>query len=177
MLEIKYRKLVDLEPLHNNPRYMKEGDAATLCESLRNNPEYFEARPLILSNRTGIDVIIAGNMRYACAVDIGLKEVPTILIPGLTEEKEREIIIRDNVNNGSWDYDALANSYDKDELIEWGVPALWDLDEEDNEDGSVAPLPSSIKMTIQFETQLQLDQARLEIEELLLSKYPGCEVK
>ena len=39
----------------------------------------------------------------------------------MTEEKEREITIRDNVNNGVWDMDALANSWDDLPLFEWGV--------------------------------------------------------
>ena len=40
---------------------------------------------------------------------------------GLTEEEEREIIIRDNISNGEWDWDILANEWDKEELEEWGL--------------------------------------------------------
>ncbi len=42
------------------------------------------ARPMILSDRTGELVIIAGNMRYRAAEKLGLKKVPTFLISGLT---------------------------------------------------------------------------------------------
>ena len=91
-----------------------------LKESIRNNPDYFEARPLILSDRTGQLVIIAGNQRYDASVELGLIQVPTFLIPNLTEKREKEIAIRDNVNNGQWD-EELLKKWDADSLINWGI--------------------------------------------------------
>ena len=118
---MEYRKLSDLKKLDNNPRQIKEQDLAKLIQSIRDNPEYFEARPLILSNRTGELVILGGNQRYEASKFLKLEKVPTHLIEGLSEEKEREIIIRDNVNNGSWDFDLLANEWDAIDLDNWGV--------------------------------------------------------
>lgn len=57
---------------------------------------------------------------------MGLSEVPTFLLENLTEEKEREIIIRDNVENGEWDMDLLANEWDEGLLKDWGVNINWD---------------------------------------------------
>jgi len=94
---------------------------AVLVDSLARNPELFDARPIILSDRTGELVIIAGNMRFEAAKSLGLREVPTILLPGLTEAKEREIAIRDNINNGDWDWDLLANQWDDLPLGDWGL--------------------------------------------------------
>jgi hypothetical protein len=105
MAEIVYKKLNQLKLLGNNPRQIQDADFQRLCESLERNPDYFEARPVILSNRTGDEVIIAGNMRYRAAKKLKLKEVPTILLSDLTEEREAEIIFRDNINNGQWDLD------------------------------------------------------------------------
>ena len=122
--EIVYRKLADLKKLKNNPRTIKKADMERLKKSVKDNPDYFEARPLILSNRTGELVIIAGNQRYEAAKSLGLTEVPTFLLENLTEEREREIIIRDNVNNGEWDMDLLANEWDIDDLHEWGVDEI-----------------------------------------------------
>ena len=121
---MEYRKLSELKKLDNNPRQIKEQDLAKLIQSIRDNQEYFEARPLILSNRTGDLVILGGNQRYEASKFLNLEEVPTHLIEGLTEEKEREIIIRDNVNNGSWDFDLLANEWDAIDLDNWGL-TLW----------------------------------------------------
>jgi len=121
------RKLSDLKKLPNNPRTIKTDSFQKLCESLKNSPDYFEARPLILSDRTGELIVIAGNQRYEAAKANGLKEVPTYLLSGLTEEKEREIIIRDNVNNGEWSWDALANEWNAEDLENWGLD-VWQAD-------------------------------------------------
>lgn len=118
---MQYRKLSDLHKLEGNPRKIEPADMEKLVVSLRRNKDYFEARPLILSNRTGKMVIIAGNQRYEAAKILGLKEVPTHLIEDLSEDQEREIIIRDNVSNGEWDFEALQTDWNTEELKEWGV--------------------------------------------------------
>jgi len=99
MSKIRHRRLDELHKLPNNPRVIRDDAFKKLCQSLCDNPDYFEARPLILSDRTGQLVIIAGNQRYEAAKAIGLTEVPTFRISGLTEDREREIIIRDNINS------------------------------------------------------------------------------
>lgn len=122
--QIIYRKLGELKKLPNNPRVIKKDDMERLKKSIKDNPDYFEARPIILSNRTGELVILAGNQRYDAAKALKMDEVPTFLLEGLTEEREREIIIRDNVNNGDWDMDALANEWDIGLLQECGVKEI-----------------------------------------------------
>lgn len=121
MKQMIYRKLSELKKLPNNPRKINNQQFEKLCDSIRGNPEYFEARPIILSDRTGELIIIAGNQRYEAALKIGIDKVPTFLISGLTEEKEREIIIRDNIANGEWDVEILGNEWDKEQLEEWGL--------------------------------------------------------
>lgn len=39
----------------------------------------------------------------------------------LTEEERKQFIIKDNVSFGTWDYDALANSWDNQKLGDWGM--------------------------------------------------------
>lgn len=117
---MEYRKVSDLSKLPNNPRTIKDKAFKKLCESLTNNKSYFEARPCILSDRTGQLVILAGNQRYDAAKSLGWLEVPTHLMSGLTEAQEKEIVIRDNVNSGEWDFDMLANG-EWNSAIEWGL--------------------------------------------------------
>lgn len=119
--QVEYRPIKDLKELPGNPRTIKKDQFEKLKQSIKDNADYFEARPIILSDRTGELVILAGNQRYKAAKAIGLKEVPTILLPNLNEEREKEIIIRDNVENGDWDWDELANTWDAASLTEWGV--------------------------------------------------------
>jgi len=118
---MEYRKVKELKKLEGNPRVIKDEQFKTLCKSIEANPDYFEARPCILSDRTGELVIIAGNQRYEAAKFLKLKQIPTFLIPNLTEEREKEIIIRDNVSNGDFDWDLLANEWDEQELKDWGL--------------------------------------------------------
>lgn len=133
MKNIEYRNLKDLKLLENNPRKISKESMEQLIKSITDNPDYFEARPIILSDRTGELVIIAGNQRYKAAKKIGLKQVPTFLLSGLTEEREREIVIRDNVSNGEWDNDILRDEWGMCPLEDWGVSVDWKAEEEPKE--------------------------------------------
>ena len=119
--QIVYRKVEDINELEGNPRTITKDQFEKLKTSITNNGDYFEARPCILSNRTGKLVVIAGNQRLRAAKALGLKEIPTVLLEGLTEAREREIVIRDNVENGEWNMDELANAWDENSLREWGL--------------------------------------------------------
>ena len=125
----EYLPLSELVKLENNPRTIKKADFEKLKESIKSNPDYFEARPIICSDRTGQNVILGGNQRYEAAKALGLEEVPVIVLHGLDETREREIVIRDNVNNGDWDFDILANDWDTAQLEEWGLEVTYTGDE------------------------------------------------
>ena len=159
MNEPRKRKLSELKKLPNNPRTIKGESFKSLCRSIQDNPDYFEARPLILSDRTGELVIIAGNQRYEAAKHLKLKEIPTHLISRLTEEREQEIIIRDNVANGDWDLNLLAD-WDKVKLEEWGVDVEWSVEEpeaaEDDYD-----IPDTIETDIVLGDLFEIGEHRL----------------
>ena len=154
--QVEYRPLKDLHELGNNPRQIKKEQFEKLKQSIKDNPDYFEARPLILSDRTGKLVILAGNQRYKAAKAIGLKEVPTILLPNLSEEREKEIIIRDNVENGDWDYDILFNEWDTDKLQNWGVNNIkQSIQDEKNLDETPPTIVTSF-ITFDYSDEIQL---------------------
>lgn len=46
----------------------------------------------------------------------------------LTEDEQREFIIKDNVGYGEWDEEILKADWDKEELDDWGVDMAWDTD-------------------------------------------------
>ena len=124
---MQYRKVADIAKLEGNPRKIDKEDMARLKQSIEGLPDYFEAHPIVLSDRTGKLVVIDGNQRLEAARQLGWEEIPTALLSGLTEEKEREIIIRANVNNGEWDMD-LLQEWDKEQLEDWGVDVEWEED-------------------------------------------------
>ena len=186
--KVEYRPLELLTPLDNNPRWIKSEDFERLCASIQNNPELFEAQPIILSDRTGELVIIAGNQRYKAAKEVGLKEVPTVLLSGLTEAKEKEIIIRTNVTNGRWDWDALANgSWDTVDLGNWGVDVsfMGDINSETTDIDSLFEEISKekkkgkdfkIEIIVPNDNEEQLDDIRNAIK-VSLEEYKGIKIK
>lgn len=142
--KVQYRSLSELAELEGNPRTITRDKMNKLVESIKNNQDYFEARPIICSDRTGELVILAGNQRYKAAKIAGLTEVPVVVLHGLTEEREKELIIRDNVELGDWDMDILANEWDIELLKACGVDEVLKWDEipydeiiENASDGSI----------------------------------------
>lgn len=121
MLKAKYLNTEELVLLHNNPRIIRDNDFLRLCDSVKNNPLFFEARPIIASDRTGELVVIAGNQRLRAAKQVGMEQVPVVVIPGLTEAQEAEIIFRDNISNGEFDWDIVANEFSDFDLEDWGL--------------------------------------------------------
>lgn len=172
MTQTEYRSIKDLKKLPGNPRVIKNAQFKTLCESIKNLPGYFEARPCILSDRTGALVIIAGNQRYEAAKAVGLDSIPTFLLSGLSEAEEKEIIIRDNVNNGEWDFDALANGWGDCPLGEWGVDVpgfgIEEIDPPELKDGDRAPF-KQMTFTLHDEQAEDVEAA------IRAAKKEGCE--
>jgi len=126
-------KLSELKKLEWNPRTIKKEDLDKLTKSI----EKFwviEWRPFLVSNRTGENIIIWGNQRYEVCKKLGITEVPVHIMEWLTEEEEKEIIIRDNISNWEWDWDILANEWDKEELEEWGLDVTFDTVEPEAEE-------------------------------------------
>lgn len=153
----EYLPLSELNKLENNPRTIKKADFEKLKDSIKNNPDYFEARPIICSDRTGELVILGGNQRYEAAKALGLVEVPVIVLHGLDEAREREIVIRDNVNNGDWDFDILANEWDEKKLQEWGIDNIkTSLNDEKNIKDDPPTITASF-ITVDYSDEIQLE--------------------
>ena len=113
------RKIGDLIEWDQNPRQLSKHDYDHLKKSL---DKFGVADPIII-NLDGS--IIGGHQRKKILLEAGLlKQSDTIdvRIPDrqLTDDEARELAIRLNRNQGAWDFDALANNFDVEELTEWG---------------------------------------------------------
>ena len=78
-------------------------------------------RPIIVDSE---GMILGGNMRFKALKELGYKEVPDEWVKRdseLTDDEKQRFIIADNVGFGEYDWDILANEWDKDELIDWGL--------------------------------------------------------
>jgi len=111
----------------SNPRAIKNKEFESLVKSLQDDPEMFQARPILVSDRTGELVVIGGNMRLRAAKKLSMKEVPCIVMAGLTEDQEKRIAIKDNGTWGEWDWEALANAWEGLPLNDWGIQGLPDM--------------------------------------------------
>ena len=52
------------------------------------------------------------------------RDSPTAIIikaSELTDEEQREFIIKDNIGYGEWDVDSLTAQWDNEELVDWGI--------------------------------------------------------
>lgn len=109
-------------------------------------------------------VILAGNQRYKASQELKLKQVPCVVLHNLTEEKEKEIIIRDNVELGDWDYDLLANEWDVEVLEEYGVPTFFD---NINQEGEIKTIEDIDEIEDEYSTEVKNDR-NIQIGDLFL---------
>ena len=152
----------------NNPRLIKDDKFTKLVQSIKDFPEMLNIRPIVVNEDM---IILGGNMRFKACKEAGLKEVPIIKASGLSAEKQREFLIKDNVSGGEWDW-GLLEKWDSLELENWGLdlpifepePSLDELIGEDKNK------PATMKIT--FESPEQLQKAEIDIQELLDRKYP-----
>ena len=83
----------------SNPRIIKDEKYKKLVKSLREFPQMLEKRPLICcTSEDGNYYVLGGNMRLKACKEVGIAEVPIIKASGLSTEKQREFLIKDNVS-------------------------------------------------------------------------------
>lgn len=102
----------------NNPRIIKDDKFQKLVKSIQEFPQMLEIRPIVVNEDM---IVLGGNMRLKACQEAGIKEIPIIKASNLTEEQQKEFIIKDNVGFGEWDWNDLANNWDANELSEWGL--------------------------------------------------------
>ncbi len=136
-------KLSSIKANPNNPRVIKDDKFKKLIKSIKEFPKMMELRPMVVNSD---NIVLGGNMRLKALKELGYKEVPKEWIKSaddLTEDEQREFIIKDNIGFGQHDWEILQTEWDLSELEEWGldvwVPEDIDLDEffnESEDDGS-----------------------------------------
>lgn len=118
-------KLSNIKPNPNNPRLIKDDKFKKLVKSLQEFPEMMEKRPMVcVTDIDGLIYPLGGNMRLRALQSMKINEIPdswVVMADEWSEEKRREFVIKDNASFGEWDFEELANSWDVDELKEWGV--------------------------------------------------------
>ena len=137
-MNIQVVKITDIKSNPNNPRVIKDEKFHKLCESIKAFPKMLELRPIVVNDDM---VVLGGNMRLKALKHLGLKEAPIIKASDLTDDQQRQFIIKDNAGFGEWDWDIIANEWDTAELEEWGidVPVFAETELEAEEDNFNVP--------------------------------------
>ena len=155
-MEIVKISEVKLNP--NNPRLIKDDKFKKLVQSIKDFPEMLDIRPIVVNQDM---IILGGNMRYKACKEAGLKEIPVIKTD-LSEEQQREFLIKDNTSGGEWDWDMLANEWEAEQLEAWGLDLPIDEKIDKLEEGE----------TLEFEQSVQLIPPK---EYILIMAEPNSE--
>lgn len=114
---IKKVKIAEVKPNPNNPRLIKDDKFRKLVKSIQEFPDMLSVRPIVVNKDM---VVLGGNMRLKAIKEAGYKDI-AVEIVDWSEDQQKEFIVKDNASFGEWDWDDLANNWDEEQLVEWGV--------------------------------------------------------
>lgn len=117
-MKVTVVKISEVKSNPNNPRLIRDDKFLKLVNSIKEFPKMLELRPIVVNDEM---IVLGGNMRLKACAEAGLKEIPIIKASELTEDEQRQFIIKDNVGYGEWDWDSLANEWDAEQLEKWGL--------------------------------------------------------
>jgi hypothetical protein len=175
-MKIETVKISAVKSNPNNPRIIKDDKFKKLVTSIKEFPQMLNIRPIVVNDEM---IVLGGNMRLKACIEAGLKEVAIIKASELTLEQQNEFIIKDNVGFGEWNWDDIANSWDTEQLVEWGMdlPVFFnDSDELGTDfslaDGDKAPF-QQMTFTLADEQAIQIQNAISDIK--LTDEYKYAE--
>lgn len=139
-IKVEYVDINLLSPSDYNPRKWSEEQKEKLKESIQ---KFGNVDPIIVnSHKDRKNIVIGGHFRLEVCKELQMKEVPVVYV-SLDLQKEKELNIRLNKNQGEFDYELLAefdesfleevgfNSQELDEIFEVeDEPGVFDLKHE-----------------------------------------------
>jgi ParB-like chromosome segregation protein Spo0J len=160
-----------IRPNPDNPRFIKGGKFEKLVKSIKEFPEMLELRPIVVNQDM---VVLGGNMRLKACEEAGIEQVPIIFADNLTEEQQKEFIIKDNSSFGEWDWDLLANEWDVELLDDWGLDIPnFDIDDEvvDEKD-----LSDQLEQSFKIEIDLESEEEQEKMYNQLIADGYKCRI-
>lgn len=102
-LKIVYRDIEELIPYANNARTHSPTQVKRIADSIK---EFGWTNPILIDGNNGI---VAGHGRVLAAKKLGMRQVPTIELSGLSPTQKRAYILADNrlALDAGWDEDLL----------------------------------------------------------------------
>ena len=153
-IQVQYVPVRRVKFAEYNPRKISEEDLEGLIKSLS---EFGTVDPLLVNSATGREgIVIGGNQRLLALQQMGKTEVPVVYLNIPDLEKEKELNLRLNKNQGEWDFKLLAN-FDSTMLTDIGFTSE-ELD-----------VIFEVEVTLeQFDLQKELN--RLDIQKIEVKK-------
>jgi ParB-like chromosome segregation protein Spo0J len=106
---MKHREiaLVSVRKLRPNKRNARTHPQKQIRQIQSNYRRFGWTSPIIVDEK---NVILAGHGRYEAALQLGLLEVPVIVVEGLNDAEKRALALADNkiAENAGWDRKRLA---------------------------------------------------------------------
>ena len=150
---IKTISIKDIKENPNNPRKLGKDKYQKLLKSIQDLPQMLSLRPIVVNSDM---VVLGGNMRLKALKELKYKEVPIIIADELSEDQQKEFLIKDNLGYGEWDWDMIANEWDMPLLKDWGMDLPNDfVTQEEYEDIEPSGYDSTQKwfLNIEFENE------------------------
>lgn len=159
-MNVKKIKLTELKSNPNNPRVIKDDKFHKLVASIKEFPEMLDIRPIVVNKDM---IVLGGNMRLKACKEARLKTVPVVIAENLTQDQERQFIIKDNVGFGEWDWEMIANQWDQDEIENWGLdlPADLKMDQNLEAEDDNFEIPENIETDIVLGDLFEIGEHRL----------------
>jgi hypothetical protein len=115
-----------LVPYERNARTHSPEQVAQIAASIA---EFGFTNPILVASDAGI---IAGHGRLEAAKQLGLSEVPVVVLDHLSDTQRRAYVLADNklALNAGWDVDMLASEIEELQAVEFDLGLLgWSADE------------------------------------------------
>jgi ParB-like chromosome segregation protein Spo0J len=160
-MEIVYKKLDDLIPYANNPRFNDEA-----VEYVANSIKEFGFKVPIVIDKN--NEIVAGHTRYKASIELGLTEVPCIIADDLSEEQIKAFRLVDNkVSEASeWNFELLDEELENIDidLSDYGFENIdVSFDESDLEDDRQK---TKVQVAIVYDSYEEFEKVKEEYEAL-----------
>lgn len=170
-LKVVYRQVNDLIPYARNARTHSDDQVTRIASSIK---EFGFTNPILIDGENGI---IAGHGRLMAAKKLGMREVPTIELSGMTDAQKRAYILADNklALDAGWDESFLKLELKELEAIGADLDLTGFDDEEltallaDDEGDEFPELPDndlpSRTMMLNFKTEDEFQRFNTLLEE------------
>lgn len=119
--------LKDITPWEKNPRSISPENFAKLKKSIQEDPMMLEARPLMINQKNGKNILYGGNMRLKAMKELGWDEAPCHVFKDVEDAVMVKRAFVDNMEYGEWSHDLIGKFFNKDDILKMELPVVGNL--------------------------------------------------